>query len=321
MLNYTELGKDVYIVRENTVRVNSLNSILIENAQDSQAILIDTNFTFQFVDDLYARIKSPARALIFSHCHTDHMASGFYHQEKHGTPLYCPFQEKDNLLSLEALMENSGFKALGLADTFKMFVERYIKFKEAKQVNTFDPGRDTLSYETVEIETIHIPGHSPGHTAFLIRSTIHDDNRKILFVSDIGSHPYYGDLNCSLKDYFDSIEKLEKIYLSDDHVLVPAHGTVYLKKDDDFFNRIRERIRNNEKKVFHALSKKNEKSIKEIVLEGIFTPLEKQNPYIKDLYLLWDGGMIHQHLLKFIERGLAKKVANKDFLNDKYILI
>jgi glyoxylase-like metal-dependent hydrolase (beta-lactamase superfamily II) len=320
MLSYTELSNDIFLVKEPSDRHNIINSLLIEET-DSGSILIDTNYPFGFIDELYKRIEPPVRGLYCSHCHLDHTAHAFYHQEKYGAPVYCPIQEADYLTSIDILMENAGFKKLGLNDSYIMMVRQYMKFQECESVNSFKPGIDSIIYSKGIIDTIHIPGHSPGQTAFLIKP--HDDNqaRKILYVSDIGSHPYYGDLNCSLKDYYKSLDKLERLYLSDDYILVPAHGTVYIEKNDKFFDKIRKRIEANEAKVLSALSRTVPKSIKDLVYEGVLTAPDRMNSLVKDLYLLWDGGMILQHIIDFRERKIVEKVEKKDLVNDKYLLI
>ena len=73
--------------------------------------------------------------------------------------------------------------------------------------------------------------------------------------------------------------------------------------------------------VLNALDKNKAKSIKNLVEERIITPKEGIFPKIKDLYYLWDGGMIFQHLKELIEEGIAEKIEEKGFLNSKYILI
>ncbi|MHA1272783.1 MAG: MBL fold metallo-hydrolase [Promethearchaeota archaeon] len=318
---YKSLGKNVYIAKEESNRVNILNALLIENVKNNKALLIDANYPFKYIDELYSRIKSPAEALILSHCHIDHSAHAFYHQEKYNTPVLIPEQEKEYLLNLGKLRDDTGFTELGLADIFDMMVRKYMKFKECKEVSSYKPGKDVFNYDNVIIKTIHIPGHSPGHTAFKIDFHENLNNKSILYVSDIGSHPYYGDFFCNLKDYFDSIDKLEKLYLSGDYILIPAHGNIYIEKNKRFFEKIRNKIKNNEQKVLNALKKDKPKTIKELVYEGTLTPKERMNPIVKDLYLVWDGGKIYLHLQDLIERGLVKKVKEKDFLNDRYILL
>ena len=93
-----------------------------------------------------------------------------------------------------------------------------------------------------------------------------------------------------------------------------------MEKDKEFFNRIRLRIERNRLAVLDALNKTKPRSIKQLVEEHIITPKERIYHAIKELYYLWDGGMIFQHLKEFIEDGIVEKVDEKDFLNHKYIL-
>ena len=318
MLSYTELSTNIFMVREPTKRPNRLNSLLIEDNEGMDSILIDSNYPFKYIDELYTRVKAPVRGIYYSHCHVDHTAHAFYHEQKYSAPIFCPVQEKDYMLSIESLMERVGFRKLGLTDSYIKMIKRYMKFKECKHVNTFNPGVDIIEYFSGIIETIHIPGHSPGQTAFII---IPNEGRKILYVADLGSHPYYGDLNSNLKRYYQSIERMKKIYRSDDYILIPAHGTIYTEREVDFFNRTRNKIKDYESKVLNALSKTVPKSIKDMVYEGVITPKDRMVDFIKDLYLLWDGGRIYHHLNDFIERGMVEKVEEKDLVNDKYLLI
>ncbi|TFG00575.1 MAG: MBL fold metallo-hydrolase [Promethearchaeota archaeon] len=318
MLKWHELSKDLFLVKEQSKRVNRLNSLIIQNEGPINPVLIDANYPFDFIDDLYSKIKS-AKMLLFSHGHLDHTGHGFYHQEHYNTPLFCPKQEIDYLIDLETLMERVGFSRLELKDTYLMMVKDFMKFQECKEVNSFIPGKDVFEFNSFLIETIHIPGHSPGQTAFKISSK-YEGFRKILFVADIGSHPYYGDQNSDITQYRESIDKLEKIYYEDDYILVPAHGNYYINKDPDFFNRIRRKIDNNKKKVLSALTEKKPFSLRELVQKRLITPENRIVEPIKDLYYLWDGGMIYQHLQELISEGLVKEIEKGSFLSNRYIL-
>ena len=306
------------MVRESSTRPNRLNSLLIEDNTDSDSILIDANYPFQNIDELYTRVKAPVKGLYFSHCHLDHTAHAFYQQQNYNAPVYVPIQEKNYITSIESMMEAVGFKKLGLTNSYMIMAKRYMKFEECQEVLTFTPGKDAIEYSGGKIETIHIPGHSPGQTAFVLKPNA---GKNVLFVSDLGSHPYYGDLNSDLNQYYESIDKMEQLYLSDDFVLVPAHGTIYPEREKGFFDRIRTKIKNYETRIFNALSTTEPKSIKELVYEGVITPKRRMVEFIKDLYLLWDGGRIYHHLNDFMERGLVEKVEEIDLVNDKYILV
>jgi glyoxylase-like metal-dependent hydrolase (beta-lactamase superfamily II) len=318
MLMWKKLIDGVYLVKEKSNRVNKLNSLVIHKNENAQPVLIDANYPFDAIDELYSQINS-AKILLFSHGHLDHSAHAFYHQEKYKTPLFCPFQEKHYLTDLDKLMDIVGFNRLKLKAPYKMMVREYIKFQECQNVNTFVPGEDTFKNGSFLIETIHIPGHSPGQTAFKIISC-NGVRKKVLYVADIGSHPYYGDLNSDIFQYRKSIDKLERIYLNDDFILVPAHGNYYIQEEKNFFNRIREKIDRNKQKVINSLSKKRPKSLKELVEERIITPKERIYKPIEDLYYLWDGGMINQHLRELKQENRVKKIEKNDFLSNEYIL-
>ncbi|TXT61083.1 MAG: hypothetical protein BAJALOKI2v1_50051 [Promethearchaeota archaeon] len=330
MLETITLNKYCLIARETTSRTNRLNSLMIKNREQKVELMIDANYPFRFIDKLYSILEfSPKKKLIFSHCHLDHTGHAFYHQKKFGTPLYCPIQEKEYLISLNSFMKKVGFKRLGLEENYRNFAKERVKFKECKNVQTFQPGIDSFDLDSVKIETIHIPGHSPGQTAFIINSKnlngYYNRNEpskvnKLMYVADIGSHPYYGDLNSNLEEYRASIDKLESIYLSDQYILVPAHGKFYFGQEGEFFDRIRDNLNNNEQKVKQALKKNQTKTIKNLVEENIITPKRRKHEIIKDLYLLWEGGKIYHHLNELIEKGVVQKQKGKDLLSDKYKL-
>lgn len=298
--------------------------------------MIDANYPFGDIDELYDKTKrSEDLRLILSHCHLDHTGHVYYHQEKYKTPIYCPIQEKNYLMSLDSLMEKVGFKKLGIEKEYEKFARKRVNFKEPNDVKVYTPENVVFELDSVKIKTIHIPGHSPGQTAFIIETKSPkgskngsrnidqnniSKNEKILYVADIGSHPYYGDLNSDLTQYKESIDNLESIYLSDQYILVPAHGNFYLEKEENFFNRIRNKIDKNEDKVINALEETRFKTIPDLVREYIITPQERIYEPIRDLYLLWDGGKIYHHLNDLIDKNFVQKQEGNDILSDKYKL-
>ncbi|MFO7794643.1 MAG: MBL fold metallo-hydrolase [Promethearchaeati archaeon] len=317
MLVWKELIDGIFLVKENSSRVNILNSLVIEQKKQSN-ILIDTNYPFDDIDNLYSEIDN-AEFLLFSHGHLDHTAHAFYHQNKYKTPIYIPIQESEYVTNIETLSDKIGFKKLNLEDKYRMMIKKYMKFDLCNEINSYIPGKDNFQSRNFIINTIHIPGHSPGHTAFSIKSK-DETSKSILYVSDIGSHPYYGDLSSNLTEYRKSIDKLERIYLNGEYILIPAHGTYYLDKDKEFFNRIRQKIDSNEKKIVDCLNTRNYKSIKAIVEERILTSTDRIFEPIKELYYIWDGGMILNHLDELNKKGIVEKIKGNTFLDNKYKL-
>ncbi|MBD3213339.1 MAG: hypothetical protein GF311_12085 [Candidatus Lokiarchaeota archaeon] len=123
-----------------------------------------------------------------------------------------------------------------------------------------------------------------------------------------------------MTDYRSSIDKLEKIYQSKKYFLIPAHGNYYLEKEDDFFERIRQKINKNEKKILGSLNKDAFISIKELVEMRIITPSERIFEPIKDLYYLWDGGMILNHMRELVREDKVQEIEGEIFLQNKYKL-
>jgi glyoxylase-like metal-dependent hydrolase (beta-lactamase superfamily II) len=317
MLTWNNLTDGISLVKERSNRTNRLNSLIIED-HEGPDILIDSNYPFDDIDQLYSRIDAPAK-LLCSHGHLDHTAHAFYHLNKYKTQIVCPIQEKDYLTNFEHLLDIIGFKKLNLDSKYRMMTKEYMKFSECEEVSTFSPGKDNFQTNHYKIESIHIPGHSPGHTAFSIQS-FNNKSTPILFVSDIGSHPYYGDLNSNLTEYRNSIDKLEKIYLSKNYFLIPAHGNYYLEREDDFFERIRQKINKNKKKILASLKRDAFLSIKELVEMRILTPPERIFQPIKDLYYLWDGGMILNHMRELLKEDKVQEIKDEIFLQNKYKL-
>lgn len=318
MFEKKSYSKEITLIREKSNRTNKLNSLLIQDTVEDLNLIIDGNYPQSHINNLYSKISNPV--CYFSHCHLDHTAQAYYIQENYNGTIKCPLQEKDYILSLENLMEIVGFSRLGLSEAYEMLAKKYMKFQPCSEVTTFDPLTHNIDLTHYIITTIHCPGHSPGHTAFLIKGKS-KDYPNILYVSDIGSHPYYGDLNSNLPQYRKSINKLEEIYLEDDYILHPAHGTIYPTREINFFDRIRAKINRNGTKILAHLSKSEPKSIRELTYEWTLRSEERVNPIIKDLYLLWDGGMIYHHLQEFIEEGRVKKAKiDENIMDEQYIL-
>ncbi|MFO8017661.1 MAG: MBL fold metallo-hydrolase [Promethearchaeia archaeon] len=319
MFERKSYSKEITLVREKSDRTNKLNSLLIQDDAKNLDLLIDGNYPLSNIDELYSALPNPV--CYFSHCHLDHTAHAYYIQENYDGTILCPEQEKGYLTSLKNIMDRVGFSELGLTESYKSLAEDYMKFKPCKKVSTFNPSQHIVELSNYTIEALHIPGHSPGHTAFAIKAKNSSD-ANVFYVSDIGSHPYYGDFNSNLPEYRNSIDKLEQIYHADTYILNPAHGKVYLEKEQDFFDRIRTKINKNGEKILAALSPSEPKSIRDLTYRWVLRSENRVNPLIKDLYLLWDGGMIYHHLQEFIAQGLVEKVdTSENIMDETYISV
>jgi glyoxylase-like metal-dependent hydrolase (beta-lactamase superfamily II) len=169
-----------------------------------------------------------------------------------------------------------------------------------------------FDYGNIVLETIHIPGHSPGQTAYLISNKT-CTRKDVLFVSDIGierSGPWYGLKHCNLNDYRNSIEKVEDIYLhsgSDDVILASGHSkSPYFIKQPEIFRNTLEKIEINETRVLSMFNADEPKKLNDVTLKGVYYPEKHIKNLFADyrkIHFFWEWYIIFHHINELIEKG------------------
>ncbi len=140
--------------------------------------------------------------LILTHCHIDHRLT---RAEIADVPVWCHEKEASFLRD-----RNHLFTAMGLKRS-RLDLARQFHFAPG----TFDiaPAHRLIDGERIELggltlETIHTPGHTPGHLAFFIRE------HELLFAGDIdltAFGPFYGHDFADIEEFLSSIDRLRKI--------------------------------------------------------------------------------------------------------------
>lgn len=308
MLTYEKLEKGIFLLRSDSF---ISNGILIKNSENSENILIDCNFNYGEIQTLNDSLSNGICAYYSSHTHLDHVSNLHYFEDL-GIPIYCPIPEDRYLKDMNIFLKENGMVDCGVDNIFRNLIYFKLNFKNLKHSNAFKPG-ETFNYGKISLETFHMPGHSPGHTAYLIRDKTKSRN-PVLFVSDLGiekSGPWYGLKHCSLKEYRDSIKKIEDIYLSDDMVLASGHGKSYLTKQLQIFKNALKRIEINEGRVLKMFDSKKPKSLKEITLKGIYYPenhLKRLPPDARKIHFCWEWYIILHHINELREKGKLKEI-------------
>ncbi|MHA2268428.1 MAG: MBL fold metallo-hydrolase, partial [Promethearchaeota archaeon] len=317
---YEKLEKGIFLLRSNSSFGPICNGILVKNVENSKNILIDCNFTLDEILNLNDSLDDGIHIHYSSHTHLDHV-SNLHFYENLGVRIYCPIPEDRYLKDMNIFMEENGMTEYGIDDIFLKEIYQRLKFKNLLHVEGFKPGI-TFSYGNFNIETFHIPGHSPGHTAFLIRDKTLK-KRDILFVSDIGiekSGPWYGLKHCSLMDYRKSIKKLEEVYMNDNFILISSHGNSFSKKQPQIFKNALKRIEINEGRVLDMFDSKVPKSIDEITFKGVYyseNHLKRLPSDFKKIHYFWEWYLILHHINELVEKEKLKKVdqENRFILN------
>jgi glyoxylase-like metal-dependent hydrolase (beta-lactamase superfamily II) len=140
--------------------------------------------------------------LILTHCHIDHRLT---RNEILDVPVWCHENEAKFFRDREYFFTSMGLKRSGL-DLNGLFDFAHAMFPTEITHRIADGERIELG--GITLETIHAPGHTPGHTAFFIPE--HD----LLFSGDIDLTPFgpfYGHDFADINDFLSSIEKLKRI--------------------------------------------------------------------------------------------------------------
>lgn len=183
------------------VGVYEVNCYILAQAMDSEAILIDPGAQEAKIRKVIDKFKLTPALIINTHGHIDHIGC----DDAFGVPVYVHRQDV-------ALLRDSGLNLSGfLASPFSVKAElRAVEDKEC------------IDTAGIRLEVIHVPGHTPGGIALLMKKP----NNDILFTGDslfyqgIGRTDFpYGDETSLVK----SIQ--EKLFtLADDTMIFPGHG-------------------------------------------------------------------------------------------------
>ncbi len=154
----------------------------------------------------------------------------------------------------------------------------------------------------ITLETIHTPGHTPGHIAFFIPE--HD----LLFSGDIDLTPFgpfYGHDFADIDDFLASIEKLKQVEAK---MVISGHAGPFNGNLSERFREYAEVIHSRDRLLLEKLSQP--KSIEEFKGSNLFY---KTYPDFPELIRWFELVHIEKHLMRLKTMG---KVRQKD---DKWI--
>ena len=141
--------------------------------------------------------------LLNTHAHIDHVLGNEYVKRTFGVKLHL---HKNDL----PLLENAASRA------------DYYGFPnyEGSTVDVFIEEGDTITFGNSSFEILFVPGHAPGHVAFINKEQKICISGDVLFRGSVGRTDFP---LCSFSDLEKSIRT--KLYnLSDDMIVYPGHG-------------------------------------------------------------------------------------------------
>ncbi len=304
MLKQKKIVDGIFLVYSDTKFWFKCGGILIKN-DISGDILIDCNCFLE--EEVKALLKNKIDSYFVSHMHLDHTYNlHFYEEHNSNIKIYCPIPENEYLTDFNTFLEDTGINESGLGELYRKVSFESLKYKELNSVIGFNPGVE-FEYDNLKIKTIHVPGHSPGHTAFIIED-IKENKRKILFASDIGltqRGAWYGYTYSTLKEIKESVKKLNKIYLNDDFIVASSHGPIIFEKKSEIFNNIIRKLDDINIKLLNILDYNKPKSVDELMYKGLIYE-EDQAKQTDD-----DPLLSHKNFTSFLERNMIMSHINE----------
>lgn len=141
--------------------------------------------------------------LLNTHCHVDHVLGNAFVEQKYGLAVETSAIEEQQLRGVKLYAPIYGFHA----------------YQEAENVKLIEEGQK-ITFGNSELDILFVPGHSPGHLAFLSKKQNFCIAGDVLFQGSIGRTDLPG-------GNFEQLETSirQKLYtLPDDTVIFPGHG-------------------------------------------------------------------------------------------------
>jgi glyoxylase-like metal-dependent hydrolase (beta-lactamase superfamily II) len=200
------------------------NALLVRGT--SATILIDPTLT---IADAANPPDGIDRVLI-SHCHEDHLAGLFKYSN---VPVHVHADDLLGLQSLGGLMTIYGLPP-SIEAAWRDEVVMKFHYAPRPDALSFTDG-DVFDLGGATLQVIHLPGHTRGHSGFLVEPD------GVMFLADIdltGFGPYYGDAWSSLDAFERSLERCRQIeagtYVTFHHRGVVAGRAALLALLDDY---------------------------------------------------------------------------------------
>lgn len=199
------------------------NSLVVRG--DGESVVIDPSVT------VVAKGGAPVDvdAVIVSHSHEDHMAgNGFFADAR----LHIHDDDLPGARSLDGLMDVYGLTGEP-REAFSREVVEHFHYSPRPDAEGFADGH-VWDLGRVQVEAVHLPGHTRGHSGFRITGGI-------FFLADIdltGFGPYYGDVWSDLEQFEASLEQIRdedaRYYVTFHHKGVIDGRERFVEMLDDF---------------------------------------------------------------------------------------
>jgi glyoxylase-like metal-dependent hydrolase (beta-lactamase superfamily II) len=265
------------------------NSLLVRGATES--LVVDPSLSL-------VEAAPPADVVLVSHAHEDHIAGlGSYE-----VPVHIHEGDLDALRSREVLVAGYGLPPDAADAADKGMRDQFHVQGRPEAMGLEDGAVFDLGGRTVTV--VHLPGHTAGHSGFLIEPD------GFLFVADIdltSFGPYYGDVGSSLVDFEASMRRCREIdarWYGTSHQKGVIEGATEFRRRLDAFARVVE------KREAALLAFLNEpRTVEEIAEHRLVYRPHVEGPHVRPV----ERRTAVQHLERLMSGGLVAEAEEGRF--------
>ena len=184
---------------------------------DNHAVIIDPCCYFdhekQELDDYITSNNLKVDRILVTHMHTDHILGLNWCQKKYGIVAEGPTNENHWVETGKQLAKQFGYN---IDDDISPITK---------------PFEDGRWIKGVSLESIHTPGHSPGHLCYLVKDISHSSLFTALFCGDVVFENGIGRYDFPDSNYEDLQKSIELVKSISVRKLYPGHGKPFLSEE------------------------------------------------------------------------------------------
>jgi glyoxylase-like metal-dependent hydrolase (beta-lactamase superfamily II) len=179
------------------------NSLLVRGSRET--IIVDPALGVVARRDRLPRVDR----VFNSHCHEDHIAGNHLWPD---VPWHCHEADALGFRSLDGLMEIYGLPKEIEGPWRETCVDTF-HYASSDDVHVFRDG-DVFDLGEVSLRVVHTPGHTRGHSAFVVQWGAGGPDERLVYLGDIDLSsfgPYYGDAWSDLMDFERSLRTVREL--------------------------------------------------------------------------------------------------------------
>lgn len=300
------LNRVVFIQGKNKGSFPYCNTYIIKHREE--LIVIDPQCGMENLKnglDCLGCTFSDITAVFNTHFHVDHSTASRWLYSEFGVPVYMHESDAAAVASWDAIAARYGIESSELKKMLYRVFNGIAGFRPFSVTHPFRVG-DPLP---AAIGSIHCPGHTPGHCAFVYQG--------LLFSGDVELNvPWVGNANSSVQDFLDTIETLSEMSFAG---ILPGHGMPVFDGIQRSFLRYRSELLRAAEKVYSALGAAPN------TLDRIAAPSRKfLSPTVRERFNIENESLLYHLELLAVSRYLtyleAKGRARRTFSDEGQVM-